>query len=229
MNLLCLHGWGYGGRLWQALVQALPDWQISTPDLDWRLGTLRLADDLARQLKAPTWVLGWSLGAQLALRLAQRHPQVVSGLYLIAASPRFVAGTDWPHGLAEETVMAFRQQFSRMPERVKQRFLALQVLGDVQRAQLAPLLESGQVDADDPSLPTGLEDLLTTDLRPIARPLCPIHLLHGAQDKLMPLAAARWLAERYDAPLEVLADAGHAPLFSSPEQLAARLQALVDD
>lgn len=225
-QLLCLHGWGYTGALWQPLAAALPDWQVLTPTLDWRLGVDALTDQLAANLDA--LVLGWSLGAQLALQLAHRHPRSVAALYLIAASPCFVARTEWPHGLPADTLNAFRTQFASTPARVQQRFLALQLMEDAQRNALTPVLQAALSPADTSGLPAGLAMLADQDLRALPTPPCPLQLLHGAQDRLMPLAAAQWLAQTHAAPLEIIAAAGHAPLFAEPAALAQRLQNLAN-
>ena len=226
-QLLCLHGWGYTGALWQPLAAALPDREVLAPTLDWQLGADALTDQLAASLDSPTLVLGWSLGAQLALQLAHRHPHTTAALYLIAASPCFVARNDWPHGLPAETLSAFRQQFASTPARVQQRFLALQLMEDAQRSALTPALQAALSPANTVSLPAGLAMLAEQDLRALPLPACPLQLLHGAQDRLMPLTAAEWLAERYTAPVEVIANAGHAPLFAEPAALAQRLQRLM--
>ena len=49
-------------------------------------------------------------------------------------------------------------------------------------------------------------------------------LIHGESDPLMPLSAARWLADHLpQARLEVFHGAAHAPFLNSPERFAELL------
>ena len=124
------------------------------------------ADLLAADIPDGAALGGWSLGALLALEIARRHPGKASRLLLIGATPRFVAAPDWPHGLASETVAAFRAGYAADPAATLKRFLALQCLGDARRktvlarlaATLAPRAASGGLDE-------GLALLAGTDLR----------------------------------------------------------------
>lgn len=230
MKLVFLHGWAYTPRLWDPLRAELaefetlaPRLQPATPDLlDW-------AETFARELPENSILVGWSLGAMLAMACALSAPSRIKGLFLIGASPRFIACADWPAALAEETVAAFKRDFARQPARTLQRFLALQLLGDTARSELKPLLECALADAAEPSLGIGLEILASSDLRARLGELAlPIKLLHGAQDSLMPLAAAQFIQQQLpDAELETQACAAHAVLLAKPAELAARIREFV--
>lgn len=241
--VVLLHGWGMRPIVWTDVIAALGarhrphcptlpghDGRLPPPTLDaW-------ADALADTLDEGTVLAGWSLGAMLALATAHRHPRKVARLLLLGASPRFVAGPDWPHGLAAETVHAFVRDFADDPQATLKRFAALQVLGDAGGRNLARRLaecfalpadaaaDSGadsEAKAEDiAALAVGLDVLTSADLRPWLheiRQTC--HILHGEADALMPLSAARWLADQLpDARLQQLPGVGHAlPLSASVE------------
>jgi pimeloyl-[acyl-carrier protein] methyl ester esterase len=196
-------------------------------------------DALADTLPPQSILGGWSLGALLALDIARRHPEKVARLVLIGATPRFVSGTDWRNGLDANTVAAFVDGYATQPATTLRHFLTLQTLGERAGARhtLLPRLaacqnqaaqnqaaqnQAGQV-AD---LRAGLDILVTADLRPtLADIRQPAHLIHGAGDALMPLAAAHWLAAHLPrASLNVLPHCGHAPLLSAPAACAAILR-----
>ena len=98
-------------------------------------------------------LLGWSLGGQIALQLAAgtarrgggprqraadaRRPvaAAVSHLVLIAATPRFVAGPDWPHGAPPERLAAQAQGLRTDYRRTVGDFLDLQVRGSAGGAE----------------------------------------------------------------------------------------------
>jgi pimeloyl-[acyl-carrier protein] methyl ester esterase len=178
-------------------------------------------------------VCGWSLGALLALDLARRHPAKVARLVLIGATPRFVAGADWPHGLDAATVAGFTSGFASDPGATLQRFVALQTLGDARRravaAKLSPQLIEPAI-ADCRMLADGLSLLAHTDLRAgLADIAQPVRLLHGAGDALMPLAAAQWLADALpDGRLSIFDDCGHAPFLSRPRDCAVLIESFAD-
>lgn len=231
--LVLLHGWGYTPKIWDGLRAELGDFELSTPLLLPPCADLAAwADELAASLPDDAILIGWSLGALLAMSLAARHPAKVRGLFLIGASPCFVAHEAWAHGLEANTVAAFRAGFRRSPARTQQRFVALQVLGDSQRHALAPLLEGALADPAEHATAqeAGLQILAEADLRSLELPAgLPVHLLHGRQDALMPVAAAEYLQTRHGgARLQIIEDAGHAPLLSQPGALAQHIQAFAD-
>ena len=193
------------------------------------------ADSLAPSLPPASTVTGWSLGALLALELARTHPERAARLILIAATPRFVAAADWPHGLDAATVEAFVSGYVRQPAATLRRFLALQTLGDAAGRRLLSALEAASVTHEKtapplPALIDGLNILATADLRPhLAAITQPVHLLHGDGDALMPLDAAHWLARTLpNAHLTVREKRGHAPLLSCPAECAAAIRATLE-
>lgn len=231
--LVLLHGWGYTPRLWDALKTELPELSITAPFVCPPCPDLKLwTADVAKSLPDNAWVLGWSLGAMLAMSLAAHHPEKVRGLFLIAATPRFVADECWENGLESAVVEAFRTALSRTPERTQKRFLALQLLGDRQPDGLASHLGSALAEVKDhvTELEAGLQILTEADLRTLALPPgLPVQFLHGRHDAVMPLGAAQSLHARLPgAHLHVCEDAGHAPLLAQPAALARLIREFVN-
>ena len=66
----------------------------------------------------------------------------------------------------------------------------------------------------------------TADLRSrFAEIACPVLLLMGERDTLVPLAAGRQAAQLLaDAQVRVIAGSGHAPFIAQPRQVAAVLE-----
>ena len=63
-------------------------------------------DAIAGRLRPGTALGGWSLGAQMALAVAARHPDKVGKLLLVAGTASFVQRDGWPHAMPP----AMRQQ-----------------------------------------------------------------------------------------------------------------------
>ncbi|MDP5239453.1 alpha/beta fold hydrolase [Uliginosibacterium sp. 31-16] len=231
--LVLLHGWGYTPGLWDTLQAELPELAITAPFVCPTSPDLRSwTADISETLPDNAWILGWSLGATLAISLAAHHPEKVRGLFLIGATPRFVADEYWKNGLESEVVEAFRTTLRRSPERIQKRFLALQLLGDRQPDGLVSHLGSALADIKDhvTELEAGLQILAETDLRTLALPPgLPVQFLHGRHDAVTPLAAAQYLhACLPGAGLHVCEEAGHAPLLAQPVALAALIREFVN-
>lgn len=242
--LVLLHGWGLTPAVWQPLRARLdPAWPCTVPALPGhaddapRPDAPTLAawtDALAARLPAQALVCGWSLGALVALDLARRHPAKVARLALIGASPCFVQRADWACALSAGVVSGFCRDFAAEPDKTQRRFVALQSLGDAARRDVTRHLTAALLDATPeraPGLADGLDILAQTDLRAsLDHIICPVRLLHGAHDALMPAAAARAMAERLpDARYSEFADAGHAPFVSRAAECASLLQGFADD
>lgn len=240
--LVLLHGWGLSSKVWAALQTQLGDTSsILTLDLPGHGqatttgATLEeWADAIATNIPDDAILVGWSLGAHLALHLAHWHPRRIAKLVLIGATPRFVQAADWRCALPAATLDAFRHDFDNTPDATQRRFVALQSLGDAARKSVAATLGEALTPADDEhkaALADGLRLLADTDLRPLIPHIAqPVRLLHGSEDKLMPAAAAEWLADTLpDGRLTVLGQCGHAPFLSRPQECAALIEGFALD
>ena len=190
------------------------------------------ADDLAARLQPRTHLVGWSLGAQMALAIAARAPEKVSKLVLIAGTVSFVQRDGWPHAMPPEMLAEFAANVATDIEAILPRFVGGFNRGDTRAKEVTRIL----LDLADPlppaaTLATGLGWLRDVDLRPLA-PLveAPTLLVHGANDPLMPLAAAEALAALIPgARLAIFADCAHAPFISRPEEFLERVQAFLNE
>ena len=191
-----------------------------------------LADDLSRRLTEPAIWIGWSLGAFVALATARNHPQAVSRLVLVGATPKFVQAPDWPCAMPPATLAQFARDLEDDYHATLLRFLSLQMgNGDVHdsrdgggraasgtaavRELRAILMEHGE--PEPAALRSGLQWLANTDLRAdLSAITAPALVLHGSHDRLIvPPAAAKFLAERLPvARLVLIPSAGHAPFLS---------------
>lgn len=239
--LVLLHGWGMSPRIWNGLRICLSPRIVATPALPGHDGTASpgptlqaWSDAVLAGLPERCVLGGWSLGAMIALDLARRHPKRFKSLVLFGATPKFVTDDDWPHGLDANTVRSFSEGFEADPDSTLRRFLALQALGENQRRGVVHSLNravSAPGEYRKNALADGLAVLAGTDLReqlPDVR--VPVHLIHGRDDAVMPLAAAQWLARGLPhARLEMLDACGHAPMVSQPEACARVIEEALRD
>ncbi|MBA3842174.1 MAG: alpha/beta hydrolase [Actinobacteria bacterium] len=238
--LLLVHG--YGGAAWNfsELVPFLGDRPLIVPDLPGHGGSAPLpaasigafADVLAAQILAtglaePVDVFGHSMGGVVALRLAERRPELVRRLVLAAA-----AGISSSTRLAELTITAIGIV---QPARIAGR-RADRIAGS---RRLRRLLFGGYEVSNPDSLtersvhgllrgPTMHTDaigagkaLAAEDPRlDLDRVRCPVLVLSGARDRQVPLADAFEYARRLHAPLRLIADCGHLLISERPEVCA---------
>lgn len=144
--LVCIHGWAANSAVWQPIVDCI-DVGVVVVDLPGfgvgEAGTLVYSDFiaiLAGELQAfdlseqNTFLVGWSLGGQVATSLAAylsttgRH---IAGLVTLASNPCFVAKNDWPNAMPGDTFLQFCQGFSEQPALTIKRFNALQASGSL--------------------------------------------------------------------------------------------------
>jgi len=190
------------------------------------------ADDLAQQLPDGATLLGWSLGAQVAMRAALDHPDRISLLILLGATPRFVATDDWLHAMATQDLNGFAATLLADTQATLLRFLTLQTRGMEGQKTMLQQLRKTMLAAPQPqqdALSAGLEMLLTTDLREAVKQLRqPALVLHGALDTLSAPAAGAWLAAALpDAHHVELPRAAHAPHLSHAAEVAAEIRSFV--
>lgn len=228
MPKVCLlPGWGFSPAVFAPLLAALPEtWEGVALPCAPEAGEnfIAWARRLAPCVPQGSVLLGWSLGAQLALALAAEGAPA-SRLVALAATPRFTAATDWPAGLAQATVEQFSEGWRHDREKTRKRFLALQAVGETTRGALIARLAGHLLPVDAPGLSEGLALLAEADLRELAaRVRLPTLLIHGDGDALMPVEASRWLATTIPgAQRLVLAGRGHAALLSAPGDVAAAI------
>ncbi len=232
--LVMLPGWGMHSGMWGEFAQALarhftlvrvdlPGHGAAPSRRSWELTDL--IGELARLEREAFW-LGWSLGGQLLMALADRRPERVRGLALLAANPRFVAAAGWP-GMDPRLFDAFRRQLREDPSSTLRRFLGL-------IAQGAPRSVARKVRQQWRSAPPpapadlcrGLDLLARLDLRSrLASIRCPVVIVGGERDALVPPEALRRAAAFFpEAHLVMVGAGGHVPFLVEPDSLAERIR-----
>ena len=234
-NVVLLHGWGMSRAVWRTLaarlaaefdVHALDLAGYGSAPLPARYDLCALADDIAQRAPARCDIVGWSLGAHVALQWACRRPSQVRRLALIGATPCFVAREDWPHGMDSMVFGDFESLLLRDREAALERFAALQAQGEARALTTVRELRAAIArDARPEALEQGLAILRLADLRPILREIeQPVELVHGERDALVPCAAADSLRSALPAAhVERVPGAAHAPFVSRCDVVAARL------
>jgi pimeloyl-ACP methyl ester carboxylesterase len=185
------------------------------------------ADALVPLLDGPVDVFGHSLGGVVALRLAERHPQLVRRLVIAAAagissSTRRAELTIAFLGLVQPGRIAGRRVHRVAGSRLLRRavFGLFEVSNPDALSERAvhgflrgPLLHTDAIGA-------GLALAADDPRRDLERVRCPVLVLWGARDRQVPLEDGFEYARRLGAPLRVIADCGHLLIGERPEVCA---------
>ena len=140
-----------------------------------------------------------------------KNPRDVRALVLISSTPRFCATENFEHGLPETNLRAMQRSFARDPRTTLENFHRLCAEPAVLSSdEIAECIEKS-LSLGIETLAAGLRELREKDLRgEIARIETPVLLLHGEEDRVIPVAASRWLAKNLpNAKLVTLRGAGH--------------------
>ncbi len=230
-TLVCLHGFTGSPASWAFLrEQGLP---ALTPALVGHAGlgdfpeVARFEDEVERLAKLapsgePLHVVGYSLGARLALGLALRDPARVRRLTLISGHPgleseaersaRRSADAEWVELLRGQGLHAFVDAWERLPLWSSQVRLPEAVRGRKRAERLAH--HAGELARS--LVLTGLAEMPNYRER-LTRLTLPVRLLAGELDSKF-CALAQAMAERLPRPsLEIVPGAGHDLLLERPE------------
>jgi pimeloyl-[acyl-carrier protein] methyl ester esterase len=236
-DLTLLHGWGLNGAVWDGIRDELAQhFTLHLIDLPGHghsqhvpiTSVAAAVESVAAVMPESGHLLGWSLGGQIALAIANRNPSQIDKLILVGTTPRFIATEDWLHGKKAEALDQFATNLTENYHATIRGFLALQILNHAnQRATIgalqAALSARGAPNAD--HLASGLALLRTNDFRDqLASIQHPTLVIQGDRDALTSERAGHWLARQIpDSRYEMIPFATHAPFLSHPEIFMARL------
>jgi pimeloyl-[acyl-carrier protein] methyl ester esterase len=242
-DLVLLHGWGMNSAVWSALVTPLAEkyrlhmidmpghghsaYDPSCTDLDqWVDAVMQVAPERA------IWI-GWSLGSMLSQRAALRFPERIEGLVCVTGTPRFSQKRDWPHAMAQETLLGFTADLQEDHSKTLDRFLLLQAHGDSEvRKLLRPLRQelASRPEPDVRALEVGLVLLLNIDLRAdISQLQCPSMWMFGRRDKQVPVGVTNEIQQLLpQAQIEIFQHAAHMPMLSDQARCLELLQGFID-
>lgn len=242
--LVLLHGWAMHSGVFGPLVDALvDDFELHLVDLPGHgrsgdspvpLALRDAAEAVADVVPERALWLGWSLGGLVALQAAAAMPGRVRGLVMLAASPRFVRGADWPAGMDPAVFRGFGSELGRDYRGTLDRFLMLEAQGSDHVREELRLLRAEVFAHGEPgeaALRDGLALLEDTDLRDALPDLpMPSLWLAGRRDRLVsPAAMQAAAALAPDARFHEVARGGHAPFLTHAPEVAQAMRGFAAD
>ena len=211
-----------------------------------------IADLVIQKIPQDCHIIGWSLGGLIAQLLAQRVPEKILSMTLIATTPKFSQSlandeNSWQHAMSHEVLDNFAVQLKTDTLATLKRFVALQFMGvkeskGIQRDLIRKVTEpqktvqkwggvlstdikntSNVSIPDQEALDLGLRMLKEADFRKSAINV-PEHWVFGGRDRLIPMEVINDLKYlRPNAQITLLENAGHAPFMTHPDEFLTHL------
>ncbi|HWO22258.1 MAG TPA: alpha/beta fold hydrolase [Kofleriaceae bacterium] len=205
----------------------LSDRVADVPSLPERMDDVRAVLDAARSER--TILLGLSEGGALAIHFAATEPARVAALALFGAFPRMLAAPGYEPGLPPD---AYEQFSAEMIEGWGTGVPLLTLFGPSLAHAHARIREVAARCERLSATPTTMRGLwrmnASIDVRDaLPRVRAPTLIMHRQGDRVVPIAAARWLAAHLpDARLIELAGADHLPFIGDFEPVVTALAPL---
>jgi pimeloyl-ACP methyl ester carboxylesterase len=248
--LVLVHGLGGAAANWLALAPLLlPGRRLLVPELPGHGGSSPLpaapsldtyADRLGTLLEheeaVPAPVVGHSLGGAIALRLAIRRPEAVSGLVLAGAAGISSGSRSARYALTITGIVKPGRRIAPHRRRVARSALLKRVVFGRWGASDPPALPDELVEAflagsaRHTDTVSAAKALVRDDPRPdLDCVRCPSLVLWGARDNQLPVGDAFDYARRLGARLRVIADCGHLLIGERPEACADAIASFLTD
>jgi pimeloyl-[acyl-carrier protein] methyl ester esterase len=241
--IVMVHGWAMHSGIWRDFAEQLAqNYQVTCIDLPGHGRSEKIADFTLERIsealvdavadESSCW-LGWSLGASVVLEIANRFPDRVNSLVLLAGNPSFTQTARWP-GMKVGLLDNFAGQLNEDCQTTLLRFLSLQVNNLPDYKTLLRTLKTAVLECAAPgneTLQGGLDILKHSDLRPVLSDTSvPVSVILGTHDTLVPVNAGQNMREL--APgieLNTIDKAGHVPFLSHPQEALAIISRFMDE
>jgi pimeloyl-[acyl-carrier protein] methyl ester esterase len=229
--IVLVHGWAmHSGILCPFARELAKTFQVTLVDLPGhgRSGSMSpftletvsqaLVDDIPQENSC--W-LGWSLGAEVVINIANSFPERVNRLILLAGTPCFIRKESWL-GIDIQILDNFAISLLADSQATLLRFLSLQIKGLADQKtvlkKILPLVSECPA-PDQQTLQEGLDILKHTDLRDTFADLkIPVAVILGQLDTLVPVVVAEEMkALLPELELTIIEKAGHVPFLSHQE------------
>ncbi|WP_410983727.1 alpha/beta fold hydrolase [Bacillus cereus] len=220
-ELIFIPGWGMEKQVWDSLLPYFQEYSVQ--HVEWR-GVKERTDFAGRVEEAAQGkdviLIGWSLGALAALQVCDRIQ--TKGLILIGGTAKFTVDETYECGWQLPFVERMKRSLLKRKEDTLKRFYkSMFVKQEIKDSeQFESIVAHFQGDSIE-SLQLGLDYLIEMDMRSQLKQVkMPMLLIHGEQDAICPLSAARYIQENTNGALKVISGAGHVLCVTNFEYCA---------
>lgn len=236
--LVFLHGWCMSSAVWQNQFMHFEDnFRLIAPDqrghgksraVSGQINFERYASDLVDLVKylglERIVLIGWSMGAQIALQALDDLSGSLAGLVLVSATPCFTARENFPYGLSHNEASGMRLKVVRNLKRAldgfhSRMFANGETGSPLETVSVKELLDS-VVLPDESAAVDALDSLVATDMRPLLDNISvPVLILNGDCDLICLPQASDYLVNHITSSYQkVFTGCGHAFFITRSEQ-----------
>ncbi|MBG9841955.1 MULTISPECIES: alpha/beta fold hydrolase [Bacillus] len=211
LKIIFIPGWGMEENIWDLVLPHFKKYPVQC--IDWRnvKEQSEFADRIIDVAQDDNVILvGWSLGALAAIQAYKKIK--AKGIVLIGGTAKFTNASDYSNGWNALHVERLKKNVTRKKEDTLKRFYENMFTKNElkENKRFEDMIKRFKGDSIQ-SLLLGLDYLIETDMREELKEVkVPILLIHGEQDVICPLSAARSMAVNETAMLKVVSEAGHA-------------------
>lgn len=236
--IVFVHGWCLSSAVWKYQFDALAgSYRLLAPDLRGHgrsrkisrdLNFVSFADDLVDLCEAldlaRVVLVGWSMGAQIALQAFSRLSRRLAGMVLVSATPRFTASAVFSFGLPEKEAQGMRLKLLRNHQRAVAGFYTrLFAEGELESQSLASEIRGILASITPPDTNAALESLdalVVADMSHLLSSVSiPTLIMNGALDQICLPQASCYMHEQIPgAEHFVFPHTGHAPFLTEHGQ-----------
>jgi len=245
--VVLVHGWCMSSAVWKYQFDGLAgSCRLLAPDLRGHGHSIRVAGslsfssfandliDLLEKLDLSKIVLvGWSMGAQIALQACAELSDRLAGMVLVSATPCFTASADFRYGLADKEANGMRLKVQRNSQRALDGFHSrIFTEGEIDNhplsSELRELLAS-ILPPDTCSILESLDSLVRADMRHLLPTIkVPTLILNGSHDRICLPQASAYLKENISgADQYIFQGCGHAPFLTQSHISNAELSSFI--
>lgn len=236
-RLIFISGWATDSSCWDSIVKKI-DRPVSCRYVNWwECLNDTIEENALLQIfekeKGDAIIIGWSLGALVALDGAAFGWDNVKALVLISGTSRMTSQGNYP-GVDSRTLRAMHARFRRAPRQVFEEFARLSIDDGLNSWSetdefIYKFVEQAER-LNSENLAAGLQYLQEKDLRRVLPEVgIPVYLLHGVSDKIIPVDCARYMQRVLpDARLKEVQGEGHALLYTVPFLVAGFIRDAID-
>lgn len=222
-NIVTLSGWG---QAFDALANVVPN---GATHIDYGNFTniTGFFESIGKQ--NPDIVVGWSLGAQLALRAISEGIITPSHLVLIAAPYQFVANKDVKCGMDMDSFRFFYSNFENDPVKSIKRFMTLIAQNDTNIHAILTELRSTTKTENAARWLYWLDELENFSCNSLDFSQIPKTIaIHGRDDTIVDISQTGLFKSLIaDYTLEVFESCGHAPHLHNAERVKAIIETIL--
>ena len=244
--LIFIHGWCMSSMVWKYQFEGFSgfsdSFRLLAPDLRGHGRSLGISghldfDGFVRDLVdffealglSKVVLVGWSMGAQIAIQSIAELSGRVAGMVLVSATPRFTASDDYPHALSGKEAVGMRLKVQRNTQRALSGFYSRLFAEDELEShpaasEIKQLLSSIAV-PDTAAVLDALDALAMTDMRHLLASITiPTLIINGAHDRICLPQASGYLKAHIPGASQVLfPQCGHAPFLTQSERFNAEI------